>query len=399
MRPRILDAISDEPANRAGDRRRLGVPAHEALVWVMGMRRYGYAPRGQGRDARRLLPVRAARDGSPMTTIAPLRRRSTSDLLRRHPALRRGRRQRLLQLRDLHRDLPAGHRRRDVPAPDDPLRPAGPARRAPVQQGAVDLLRLRRVLRELPARRPSPAEFMAAARRYAIAATTGPAWRGRCPPGPIARHAHRGVPGRSFFALFMYAATAPQGGDAGPLRVHPGRADPQPWASSSWSSSSWPGWPAWHAWPADWPAGACSVRCARRQPAARLGARRGAAWTAVVAVSRSASAATAASARPTSGRPGIAGAGSSTPPRCGASSACSRRRSSTTAWPWSGSRQPARRCRSGTRSDSSGRSPGLLLVYGATILIVRSASAARSGPCATRPPPTGRSWRSSGSPG
>ena len=51
MRPRILDAIGDEPRTVPEIAAALGVPAHEALVWVMGMRRYGYVREVKGSDA------------------------------------------------------------------------------------------------------------------------------------------------------------------------------------------------------------------------------------------------------------------------------------------------------------------------------------------------------------
>ena len=50
MRRRILDALQDEPQSVPGIAERLGVPAHEALVWVMGMRRYGYLREVKGSD-------------------------------------------------------------------------------------------------------------------------------------------------------------------------------------------------------------------------------------------------------------------------------------------------------------------------------------------------------------
>ena len=42
MRPRILAAMADGPRSVPELAADLGVPAHEALLWVMGMRRYGY---------------------------------------------------------------------------------------------------------------------------------------------------------------------------------------------------------------------------------------------------------------------------------------------------------------------------------------------------------------------
>lgn len=42
IRPRILAALADGPRSVPELAAELGVPAHEALLWVMGMRRYGY---------------------------------------------------------------------------------------------------------------------------------------------------------------------------------------------------------------------------------------------------------------------------------------------------------------------------------------------------------------------
>ena len=42
MHRRILDAIAGEPHSVPEIAAELGVPTHEALLWVMGMRRYGY---------------------------------------------------------------------------------------------------------------------------------------------------------------------------------------------------------------------------------------------------------------------------------------------------------------------------------------------------------------------
>jgi predicted Rossmann fold nucleotide-binding protein DprA/Smf involved in DNA uptake len=50
MRRRILDAIGDEPRTVPEIAAVLDLPAHEALVWVMGMRRYGYVREVKGSD-------------------------------------------------------------------------------------------------------------------------------------------------------------------------------------------------------------------------------------------------------------------------------------------------------------------------------------------------------------
>jgi len=42
MHRRVLDAVCGEPRTVPEIAAELGVPTHEALLWVMGMRRYGY---------------------------------------------------------------------------------------------------------------------------------------------------------------------------------------------------------------------------------------------------------------------------------------------------------------------------------------------------------------------
>lgn len=42
MHRRVLDAVAAEPRTVPEIAADLGVPTHEALQWVMGMRRYGY---------------------------------------------------------------------------------------------------------------------------------------------------------------------------------------------------------------------------------------------------------------------------------------------------------------------------------------------------------------------
>lgn len=51
MRRRIMDAVSGEPRSVPDIATALGVPAHEALFWVMAMRRYGYLREVKGSDA------------------------------------------------------------------------------------------------------------------------------------------------------------------------------------------------------------------------------------------------------------------------------------------------------------------------------------------------------------
>ncbi|MBI3750393.1 MAG: MarR family transcriptional regulator [Chloroflexi bacterium] len=51
MRTRILEAVQAEARTVPDIAAAIGVPAHEALVWVMGMRRYGYLREIKGSDA------------------------------------------------------------------------------------------------------------------------------------------------------------------------------------------------------------------------------------------------------------------------------------------------------------------------------------------------------------
>ena len=51
MRSRILEAVVPAARSVPEIAAALGVPAHEALVWVMGMRRYGYLREVKGSDA------------------------------------------------------------------------------------------------------------------------------------------------------------------------------------------------------------------------------------------------------------------------------------------------------------------------------------------------------------
>ena len=50
MRRRILEVIAVEPRNVPEIAELIGAPADEALVWVMGMRRYGYVREIKGSD-------------------------------------------------------------------------------------------------------------------------------------------------------------------------------------------------------------------------------------------------------------------------------------------------------------------------------------------------------------
>jgi len=50
MRRRILEAVSPQPASVPELASALGLAADEVLVWVMGMRRYGYLREVRGSD-------------------------------------------------------------------------------------------------------------------------------------------------------------------------------------------------------------------------------------------------------------------------------------------------------------------------------------------------------------
>ncbi|HYL41220.1 MAG TPA: hypothetical protein VET90_07930 [Candidatus Binatus sp.] len=50
MRPLILDALAAEPRTVPEIAEAIGAPADETLVWVMGMRRYGYVREIKGSD-------------------------------------------------------------------------------------------------------------------------------------------------------------------------------------------------------------------------------------------------------------------------------------------------------------------------------------------------------------
>jgi hypothetical protein len=51
MRRRILDAVGEEAHSVPEIALEIGVPAHEALLWVMGMRRFGYLREVKGSDS------------------------------------------------------------------------------------------------------------------------------------------------------------------------------------------------------------------------------------------------------------------------------------------------------------------------------------------------------------
>ena len=119
---------------------------------------------------------------------------------------------------------PLSHRRH-VPAPDHPLRAAGHEGRAAVEQGAVDLLPVRRVRRDVP--HPGRAERVHGG---------GPPLRDRqLRQDPIARTMYtRPVVGTLIAVCWRHSSpcsctrpTGPRARVARHLRVHPGRADPQ----------------------------------------------------------------------------------------------------------------------------------------------------------------------------
>lgn len=51
MHRRVLDALAVDPHTVPEIAAELGVPTHEALLWVMGMRRYGYLREVKGSAA------------------------------------------------------------------------------------------------------------------------------------------------------------------------------------------------------------------------------------------------------------------------------------------------------------------------------------------------------------
>lgn len=50
-RPRILAALADGPLTVPELADRIGAPTHETVVWVMGLRRYGWVAEIKGSDA------------------------------------------------------------------------------------------------------------------------------------------------------------------------------------------------------------------------------------------------------------------------------------------------------------------------------------------------------------
>ena len=48
MRPRILAALADGPLTVPQIAEAVGAPTHEVVVWVMGMRRYGWLSEVKG---------------------------------------------------------------------------------------------------------------------------------------------------------------------------------------------------------------------------------------------------------------------------------------------------------------------------------------------------------------
>jgi predicted Rossmann fold nucleotide-binding protein DprA/Smf involved in DNA uptake len=51
MRPRILAALASGPLSVPQIAEAIGAPTHEVVVWVMGMRRYGWVAEIKGSDA------------------------------------------------------------------------------------------------------------------------------------------------------------------------------------------------------------------------------------------------------------------------------------------------------------------------------------------------------------
>ena len=226
--PRGARRTARSPSPRS--RTAIGAPAHEVVFWVMGMRRYGWLGEIKGNTMRRLLPVPTAvpeerpamtATASTSACIAEIRRFGAADMSA------------CFNCGTCTAICPLSENDGDVPAADDPLRPAGHEGRAALEQGAVDLLP---AAASAPRRCPTqadPAEFMAAARRYAIASYDGTGHRPRrCTPGPIVGTVIAVALAALLRPVHVHGARA-----AGPriprhLRVHPVGADPQPRASS-----------------------------------------------------------------------------------------------------------------------------------------------------------------------
>ena len=130
-------------------------------------------------------------------------------------------------------------------------------------------------------------------------------------------------------------------------------------------------------------AGGVTRAIGRREPAVPCVGPRGALWSALAVESLGQRRYRADCDADAAAQPGSAAAGSSMPRRCGASSGCWPPRSSTTAWPSSGSRPPARPSRSGIRSACSAPSPASCSSTGRRCSS-SSASGATSGRSATR---------------
>ena len=275
---------------------------------------------------------------------------------RRRTEVRGGGRLGLLQLRQLHGDLPALRQRRDLPAATDPLRPGGHEGRPALQQGAVDLLLLRRVLGHLPdagrsgrvhGRRPPlrHRQLRPHAARAHDVHQPRPGLGVRDPAGGLLRPLHVRQPRPA------------ERGLPGALPVHPRGARSTTPASPSWCWCSSPASPAWPPWRGAYPGGKASP-CGTWSGAAPRWSGRSGRYGSRSGSSRSDSAATGSTARRSRRfSPGTGAAGSSTRPPCGASSACWPPRSSTTAWRWSASRRRGRRCRSGIPYGCSARWP------------------------------------------
>ena len=117
---RILEAVKEGPRTMPEIAEAVGYPTHEVVFWVMGMRRYGWLSEVEDRPA---MGTSGTRRRGGMTALADiglypeLQRYGATDI------------ERLLQLRQLHRGVPALRGGRHVPTADHPVRPGGHAGR------------------------------------------------------------------------------------------------------------------------------------------------------------------------------------------------------------------------------------------------------------------------------
>ncbi len=143
--------------------------------------------------------------------------------------------------------VPARQRRRDLPSPHHPLRPGGHARRAARKQGAVDLLRLWRVLRDMsdPRRAERVHGCCAALRHRPLRPHRA---RSHDVHATDHRDSHRRGPGGLLRALHVGGTRRAEHRVAGHLRVHPRGAHPRPRGGGHDPRLPRPAWPASPGW-------------------------------------------------------------------------------------------------------------------------------------------------------